>query len=109
MRHVALVAMVFLCLRPVLAAPPPDADPTLEPWFRSLHIPGSMVLCCSMSDCRQVMSRVVGGHYQAFIAEKWRDVPDDRVLTRPDNPTGHAVACWTPFAGVLCFVKAPES
>lgn len=109
MRHVVLVAIALLCLRPALAAPPPDADPGLAPWFRSLHIPGSAVLCCSVTDCRMTVSRVVAGHFQALVEGIWRDVPDDRVLTQADNPTGHAVVCWTPFAGVLCFVKPPES
>lgn len=109
MRHLVPGAILLALLRAAHAAPPADADPKLAPWFNSLRIPGSTVLCCAMTDCRPVMSRMVAGHYQAYIADQWRDVPDDRVLTRPDNPTGHAVACWTPFAGVLCFIKAPES
>jgi hypothetical protein len=109
MRHVIPGTILILLLRVADAAPPPHGDPTLAPWYNSLRMPDSTVLCCSMSDCRPVLSRMVDGHYQAFIADQWRDVPDDRVLSRPDNPTGHAVACWTPFAGVICFIKAPES
>ncbi len=109
MRHVVFGALLLASLRVAYAAPPPDADPKLAPWFNSLHMPSTQVPCCSMADCRTVMSRVVDGHYQAFIAGEWREVPDDRVLTRSDNPTGHAVVCWTPFAGVLCLIKAPES
>ena len=39
----------------------------------------------------------------------WREVPDNAVLERRDNPTGRAVACWTPQAGVMCFVPPPQS
>ena len=108
MRYV-ISGMILLLAVPAHAAPPPDADPRLAPWFNSLRLPDSVVPCCSMADCRLVMSRLLHGHYQAFIEGKWVAVPDDKVLNRPDNPTGHAVVCWTPFAGVLCFVKAPES
>ncbi len=101
--------MILLLACQAHAAPPPDADPTLAPWFNNLRLPGSAVPCCSMADCRTVPSRLIDGHYEAFVEGKWIVVPDDKVLTRSDNPTGHAVVCWTPFAGVLCFVKAPES
>jgi hypothetical protein len=108
MRHV-ISGMILLLAGQAHAAPPPDADPNLAPWFNSLRLPQSAVSCCSMADCQTAQSRLVDGHYEVFIEGNWIVVPDDRVLTRPDNPTGHAVVCWTPFAGVLCFVKAPES
>ncbi len=108
MRHL-ISGVILLLACQAHAAPPPDADPKLAPWFNSLRLPQSAVPCCSMADCRSVLSRLVNGHYEAFVEGKWVSVPDDKVLTRPDNPTGHAVVCWTPFAGVLCFVKAPES
>ena len=40
---------------------------------------------------------------------EWRRVPDHLILNRSDNPTGRAIACWTPQVGILCFVRAPES
>ena len=108
MRHFVPGAILLLACQ-AHAAPPADADPRLAPWFNSLRQPFTNALCCSMADCRPAPSRLRGGHYEAFIGGDWRMVPDDRVLTRSDNPTGHAVVCWTPCAGVLCFVKAPES
>jgi hypothetical protein len=92
-----------------LAAPPPDADPTLAPWFNSLRMPWTNALCCSQADCRTAPSRVEGDRYQVFVGGVWRWVPPDRVLQRTDNPTGRAVVCWIPTAGVLCFVSAPQS
>lgn len=113
MRHFILGGILLLAsptlAAQALASPPDNPDPALAPWYNSLQQPGSHVLCCSIADCRPVLSRTVNGHYQAYIEGQWRAVPDERVLTRPDNPTGHAVVCWTPFAGVLCFIKAPES
>lgn len=108
MRHFVLGASLMLASQ-AHAAPPEDADPKLAPWFNSLHQPFTNALCCSIADCRPVLSRLTSGHYEAFIDGEWHAVPDDRVLTRSDNPTGRAVVCWTPRAGVLCFVKAPES
>jgi hypothetical protein len=106
---IAACVMAALALRAAHAAPPPDPDPKLAPWYNSLRAPWTNALCCSIADCRPVLSRMVDGHYEAFIEGVWRAVPDDRVLTRSDNPTGHAVVCWTKRAGVMCFVKAPES
>ena len=90
------------------AAPPPDADPGLAPWFNSLRSPWTNALCCSVADCRTVDARTNGDHYEAFIAGQWLAVPPERVLRRSDNPTGRAVACWTPSAGIMCFVRGPE-
>ena len=91
------------------AAPPPDADPALAPWFNGLRQPWTNALCCSVADCRAVDSRLNNGRYEALIEGEWRPVPDDHILNRADNPTGRAVACWTPQAGVICFVRAPDS
>jgi hypothetical protein len=93
----------------VAAAPPPNADPSLAPWFNDLRQPWTNALCCSVADCRPVDARLNDGHYEAFIEGEWRRVPDHLILNRSDNPTGRAVACWTPQVGILCFVRAPES
>ena len=109
-RNCVTLAAALCCIaRLALAAPPPDADPSLAPWFNDLRQPWTHALCCSMADCRPVNSRLNGDHYEALIEGQWRVVPDDRILNRSDNPTGRAVACWTPYAGILCFVRAPES
>lgn len=94
---------------PALAAPPPDADPTLAPWFRGLRVPGTGTSCCSMADCRPAELRVVDGHYEVLIEGKWLPVPQDLILPDQQNPTGRAVVCWTRSAGILCFVRGPEA
>jgi hypothetical protein len=104
-----MLGAVLLLVQSAHAAPPPDADPNLAPWFNNLRQPWTNALCCSMADCRATQSRNDGMHYEALVEGQWRPVPDDRVLQRGDNPTGHAVVCWTPHAGVLCFVPPPES
>lgn len=95
------------------AAPPAKTDPTLAPWFRSLHNPTIDISCCAESDghiLRDDQWRVAGDHYQIIIGGKWWDVPPDAVLSRVDNPTGGAVAFWLSFAApdgpprILCFV-----
>lgn len=92
-----------------VARPPPNADLRLQPWFQSLRQPGTGMSCCAMADCRPADFRVLGGHYQAFVTGKWEDVPPDVVIHRADNPTGRAIVCYTPYRGILCFVKGPEA
>ncbi len=106
----------LLCLASALvlsaaaeAQPPPDADPALAPWFRSLLQPGTSISCCSTSDCRATEYRIESDHYEALIGEKWFVVPSDKILQRTDNPTGRAIVCWTPQRGIVCFVRATES
>jgi hypothetical protein len=39
----------------------------------------------------------------------WLRVPPNRIVDRIDNPTNRAVVCFTPEAGILCFVRPSES
>jgi len=111
MLRIALVAslgvVAFTAAAP--AAPPPDADPALSPWFEDLRQPGTGRSCCSVADCRTVEYRVVRDHYEALLGHQWVAVPQDKILHRFDNPTGRAVACWTPTLGIMCFVEGPAS
>ena len=111
MRYCFVLTGALWCIfsQSILAAPPPNADPSLAPWFNSLRSPWTNGLCCSMADCRTTDSRLNGDHYEVLIEGQWRAVPDDRILNRTDNPTGRAVVCWTPEAGIMCFVRAPDS
>jgi hypothetical protein len=114
----AVVALPLLGLTPARARPPENADPALAPWFRSLHT-AQGGLCCSLADCRPVQFRTRGDHYEVLIgkqygsgvAEHWEEVPAESVLNKTDNPTGSAIACWTPYTHprVLCFVRPAES
>ncbi len=100
------------------ARPPDNADPALAPWFRSLRS-AEGGLCCSQADCRPVQFRERGDHYEVLIGkqygpdvrEHWEEVPANSVLNKTDNPTGSAIACWTPYTHprVLCFVRPAES
>jgi hypothetical protein len=106
----AVAAMLVLALvRTAAAQPPPDADPALAPWFRSLLQPGTDISCCSVADCRAAEYRIEHDHYEVLIDGTWRAVPPDKVLQRTDNPTGHAIVCWTRQRGIMCFVRATES
>jgi hypothetical protein len=107
--RIPFFAVVVLFAATADADPPPNADPALAPWFRSLLQPGTSISCCSISDCRATDYRVEGDHYEALIGEKWFVVPPDKILQRTDNPTGRAVVCWTPQRGIVCFVRATES
>lgn len=111
------VLLTGLLLRPVYAAPPPDADPhsAVADWFHSLQDRDGMG-CCSIADCRHYRTEIVDGHYYILWQAAWIRVPDEAVLPRFDNPTGQTIACvqathWTAgeFDGpiVRCFVRAP--
>src|SRR5205809_1559646 len=108
---------VGLVLSQVAVAAPPDSrDPALTPWFESLKQPGTGAPCCSIADCRTVESRQDRDGYEVLIDGRWKmsvpfwlHVPPDRIIDGIDNPTGRGVVCFTPEAGILCFVPPPES
>lgn len=109
MKHALVFATAAsLFVHTVEARPPPNADMSLAPWFESLRQPGTGMSCCSIADCRQTDFRIVDGHYQVIIDGQWRVVPPEVILSRSDNPTGHAVVCYTPYRGIMCFIKGPE-
>jgi hypothetical protein len=101
----------FIALWPsfglLLARPPTDARPSFSEWFRSLLDPETSLPCCNEADYRTVASRVVIDHYEVLIDTAWVAVPAERIVRRADNPTGHAVLCWTPVLGIMCFVPGP--
>jgi hypothetical protein len=105
----AVIAWILSLAAPAAAQPPPNADPTLAPWFRSLLQPGTTISCCSLADCRATEYRIRADHYEAMVAGNWLSVPPEKILQRTDNPTGHAIVCWTPQRGIMCFVRATES
>ncbi len=107
---------IALSLAPVHAAPPDNADPTLTPWFKGLRQPGTGAECCSVADCRAAEVRRDAQGYEVKVDDKWHvsstfwlRVPAERILDERINPTGGAVLCYTPEAGILCFVPPPES
>jgi hypothetical protein len=110
------VVAIALCVAQVWAQPPDRVDPSLSPWFESLKQPGTGAGCCSIADCRAAEVRRDNQAYEVKIDHTWHvssifwlQVPPNRILDEPDNPTGHAVLCYTPEAGILCFVPPPES
>lgn len=107
--RLAALALLLLLAGSALAAPPQNADPALAPWYRSLLQPGTEMSCCSLADCRPTEYRIKSDHYEALIGGSWLAVPPDKILQRTDNPTGHAIVCWTPQRGIMCFVRSTES
>lgn len=117
MRTLLAGAIAFaLSSTPLHALPPDNADPSLTPWFKSLKQPGTGAECCSIADCRTAEVRRDSQGYEVKIDQKWHvstifwlRVPAERILDEHSNPTGRAVLCYTPEAGILCFVPPPES
>jgi len=111
-----LTISTLLVVSNVKSAPPENADPALAPFYKSLMIPGAEhISCCSENDCRPVKTRMYDGKLQMFADSKiykdgnnqWVDIPQHRVLTPRENPTGEPVACWDNLNGVICFVNGP--
>lgn len=121
----AVFLLLIGCPFPAGSAPPAGADPSsaIANWFHDLEVPGKPgTICCSIADCRPVLWRERGGHYEVWIDHKtfddeaingivpddWVIVPDATVIHRTDNPMGEAVACF--YRGELrCFVAGPET
>ena len=105
-----------LSMAAVQAQPPDHADPSLRPWFNSLKQPGTGAGCCAIADCRAAEVRRDSEGYEVKVDHRWHlssmfwlRVPANRILDARDNPTGQPVLCYTPEAGILCFVPPPES
>jgi hypothetical protein len=110
------VAVGLVLNQPAVAAPPDRVDPALAPWFESLKQPGTGAPCCSIADCRTVESRQDRDGYEVLIDGRWNlsapfwlRVPSNRIIDRIDNPTNGGVVCFTPEAGILCFVRPADS
>ncbi len=110
MTRIAMMLVMALAASQVQARPPENADPALAPWFESLQAEDGG-RCCSMADCRPVEYRIDGEDYEALIGNqfeveppRWTVVPAARILKKTENPVGRAIACWTPYTGILCFV-----
>ena len=109
-----IIGFLVLGLASARAAPPEGGDGSLAPWYRSLQQPVTGAMCCSIADCRTVVTREDHGKLWAFIdgdfpnsPNNWEPVPEANILRRHDNPTGEVVACW--YGGqVRCLVRASE-
>jgi hypothetical protein len=111
-----LAVVAGLALSQAAAAAPPDSpDPALAPWFESLKQPGTgarLLLSCGLPNGRVP----AGPCYEVLIDGRWKmsipfwlRVPSNRIIDRTDNPTNRGVVCFTPEAGILCFVRPAES
>ena len=110
------IAVGLALSQAAVAAPPDSPDPALAPWFESLKQPGTGAPCCSIADCRTVEFRQDRDGYEVLIDGRWKmsipfwlRVPPNRIIDRIDNPTNRGVVCFTPEAGILCFVRPAES
>jgi hypothetical protein len=114
-RRAAFADIIGACLMMVShfarAAPPPDADMRLAPWFHSLTIPNTGSSCCGAADCRNYPVVVASDGYHVQFKGQWLKVPPAVVQDRGDNPTGDYVTCIidVPEPEVLCFIKAPRT
>jgi hypothetical protein len=101
-----------------LAAPPPDSNSSLTPWFKTLRTPLTDLSCCGIADCRHYAVRIWRNHYEIFYDGAWLTVADNTVLVNQDNPTGDFIACvdpgfldkdLLPGPKVICFIRRADT
>lgn len=110
-------------------APPGPIDPAMTDFFHSLKSPQGYSCCGDPDpDCRTPLEvRLSNYHYSALIARDdfvdniydraewerqfgdaavaWIEIPDSKVVLRPDNPTKAAIVCFSVrIKVVFCFV-----
>ncbi len=96
--------------------------PEWDEWMAAQVVPDrpdSQYSCCNKSDAYLLDDdavRVVDGQYEALLEGKWVQFPNlgqgvfgNTVLATSGNPTGHAVAWWTPAHGPYCFAEGTMS
>ena len=107
-----------------------DGHPSHDAWYESLREPQTGQSCCNLRDCKPAEYRIdKEGRYEVLLSREqladwhldmsipmfslyknWVVVPDKAIIRDPkvlaSNPTGQAVVCWTPYAGILCFIPA---
>jgi len=111
----ALIVLAALAF-PSIGAPPANSTGQYKSFYESLRDKNNMP-CCSISDCRPVQQRTTGQGYEVFIDDRffegkgvgWAAVPPEAFLTERDNPTGEPIACWSPYRGVMCFLRGFET
>lgn len=109
-----ILPFISVILISLIAAAPPNPDPTLGPFFKGLKQPRSNASCCDLSDCRTVNYRMTAEGYEVYIdrntfpggPNEWIKVPKEVVLPPQTNPTGEGIACWAVNLGLLCFLQA---
>jgi hypothetical protein len=109
------ISAFLLIAIPCLAAPPPNADPRLQPWFDHQHSVGGD-WCCHVADGHILSEsdwRASGDHYEVRINGIWHSIPNSAVRdpNGGPNPTGHAVAWWVGSGdelAIVCFAQGTE-
>lgn len=112
-RHMAIIIIVVLAallgaVSLAYAARPENFDPTLGPWFNSLHDARGRS-CCGMGDGHRVDYRIGQSGYQALYDGEWRDVPNS-IVVRTANPVGEALLFVSAADNrtMYCFIPAAE-
>lgn len=91
-----------------VAAPPPDADRLLAPFYKSLTLPGyGQGYCCTTADCRPVDAEQRDGVWWALASKEvfGLDAPDKYLPIDPSHiiPEGTIPPNRRPLSPVGCF------
>ena len=100
------------------AEPPAGSDGALSEFYRGLKVPsgdGYDILCCSVADCRPVVTRFRGGTLEALIGPQfpdspndWRPIPEKAVIRGVWNQAGEPVLCYYNHE-IRCFLDSGNS
>jgi hypothetical protein len=88
-----LKSMCRLCSVVLIACQSPAVAGDRGTWFKSLQMPGSKASCCDLADCHATDAAWRSNQWWAVINDKWRPVPQAKVLAKPHSLDGSAYIC----------------
>ena len=75
-----------------------------DAWFEGLKMPGTVIPCCDISDCRRTTADWRGGQWWATVDGQWTPIPPNKELSKR-SIDGDAYVCASQNRYVYCFVK----
>jgi hypothetical protein len=78
-------------------------------WFKSLKIPGTKASCCDIADCRAAEAAWRDGRWWVLLDDRWRPVPEARIVARPTSIDGAAYVCLGPATWSVGGTSPPEA
>lgn len=71
--------------------------------YSTWKIPGTDSSCCSLQDCAPAEWRIGKNGYEAYMVDKWVEIPEDRILRDYHSPDGQGHLCARKDGTILCF------
>ena len=103
-RHVRRLGGVLLVSLVTIACVAVARAEDRHAWFEGLKMPGTVIPCCDISDCRRTTADWRGGQWWATVDGQWTPIPPNKELSKR-SIDGDAYVCASKNRYVYCFVK----